>query len=275
MDDVVIVGTRCTGSTLTDVLARDGLSVEQAAIPGETTPCDRLICVALPPDHSLALVGIDNLRASAARSAVIARPEKSLGRRLVAIFAADAAEYSRLMGQNEVETLRVLMAHRAVMEAMIAQHGGRIANTAGDSVLAEFPSVVDAVQCATAVQEQLAQANETLPHDRRLEFRIGIHVGEVLMLGGDLFGNGVNMTVRLQALAEAGGLCLSAEAHEHVRNLLPLTFEDLGPQQIKNVDEPVRVYSYKARSSGPTSQRDAPQLPPPDKLAARQNFQCT
>ena len=154
------------------------------------------------------------------------------------------------MGEDEVETLRVLMAHRELMESLIVEHRGRVANMAGDSVLAEFPSAVDAVQCAIAVQQRLAQANETLPDDRRLQFRIGVHVGDVMIQGGDLFGDRVNIAARLQALAEPGGLCLSAEAHAHIRRLLPLAFEDLGLQQVKNIDEPVRVYSYRARSSG-------------------------
>jgi adenylate cyclase len=146
---------------------------------------------------------------------MMARPEKSPERRLVAIFAADVAGYSRLMGEDEVETLRLLTAHREIVEGLIAQHRGRIANTAGDSVLAEFPSAVDAVQCAIAVQERLADANGSLSADRRLQFRIGVHVGDVMIRAGDLFGDGVNIAARLQALAEPGGLCLSAEAHAY------------------------------------------------------------
>ena len=139
--------------------------------------------------------------------------EHRVERRLAAIFAADVAGYSRLMEQDEVGTLRTLTAYREIMDRLIAEHGGRIANTAGDSVLAEFPSAVDAVQCAVAVQEALAQANQEIPEDRRLQFRIGIHVGDVMVSGGDLLGDGVNIAARLQALADPGGVCLSEAAY--------------------------------------------------------------
>jgi adenylate cyclase len=193
-----------------------------------------------------------------------ARPESS-ERRLVAILAADVAGYARLMGKDEVGTLRQLTIHRAIMDDLIARHRGRIANTAGDSVLAEFPSAVDAVQCAIAVQERLAEANGSLPENSRLQFRIGIHVGDVMVRAGDLFGDGVNIAARLQALARPGGLCLSAETHGHVRKSLPLAFEDLGPQRLKNFDEPVRVFSYKAQSTDPALQTGSSFLPLPDK----------
>src|SRR5262245_47660899 len=127
-------------------------------------------------------------------------------RRLAAIFAADVAGYSRLMGIDEVGTLAALTERRAVMDALIARHRGRIASTAGDSVLAEFPSAVDAVRCATEVQASLAAANNSLAPERRLVFRIGIHVGDVMVRAGDLFGDGVNIAARLQALAEPGGV---------------------------------------------------------------------
>ena len=135
----------------------------------------------------------------------MATPNQRVDRKLAAIFAADVAGYARLMGQDEVGTLRLLYgAPRRSLDGLIAEHGGRIANTAGDSVLAEFPSAVDAVQCAAEAQARLAQANESLPADRRLEFRIGVHVGDVMVQDGDLFGDGVNTAARLQALARAG-----------------------------------------------------------------------
>ncbi len=126
------------------------------------------------------------------------------------------------MGLDEVGTLRTLTAHREIMDRYIGEHGGRIANTAGDSVLAEFPSVVEAVQAAVEVQEALRSANETLPEDRQVRFRIGVHLGDVMVKGGDLFGDGVNIAARLQALAEPGGVCLSGDAHRHVRKAVPL-----------------------------------------------------
>src|SRR5688500_17735970 len=123
--------------------------------------------------------------------------EPRIERRLAAIFAADVEGYSRLMGQDEVGTLRTLTAHRQIMDRLIGEHGGRIANTAGDSVLAEFPSVVDAVKAAVDVQEALRRPNEMLPEDRQVRFRIGVHVGDVMIQGGDLFGDGVNIAARL------------------------------------------------------------------------------
>ena len=126
-------------------------------------------------------------------------------RKLAAIFCADVADYSRLTHADEVQTVRTLTSHRAIMDGLIAQHGGRIANTAGDSVLAEFPSVVDAVECALAVQERLGEANAGVAEDRALRFRIGVHVGDVMVRGGDLLGDGVNVAARVQALAEREG----------------------------------------------------------------------
>jgi TolB-like protein/class 3 adenylate cyclase/tetratricopeptide (TPR) repeat protein len=163
-------------------------------------------------------------------------------RRLVAIFAADVEGYSRLMGVDEVATLDNLTARREILDGLIATHGGRIANTAGDSVLAEFGSAVDAVRCAMEAQGALATANSTLPQTRRINFRIGIHVGDVMVRAGDLFGDGVNIAARLQTLAKAGGLCVSSVAYDQVRKILPLSFTDLGAQVVKNIEEPVRAY---------------------------------
>ncbi|SJM34349.1 putative integral membrane protein [Mesorhizobium delmotii] len=168
------------------------------------------------------------------------------------------------MGEDEIETLRLLTVHREIVDGLIVRHRGRIANTAGDSVLAEFPSAVDAVQCGTAIQQQLGEANANTPEDSRLQFRIGIHVGDVMIRGGDLFGDGVNIAARLQALAEPGGLCLSAEAYAHVRKTLPLDFQDLGPQQVKNIAEPVRVYSYKPQPTDPALHTNTLSLPLPE-----------
>ena len=147
------------------------------------------------------------------------------------------------MSQDEVGTLRALAAAREVMDGLIRDHGGRIANTAGDSVLAEFPSAVDAVQCAVAIQEKLARANVGEPEDRRLQFRIGVHVGDVMVRGGDLLGGGVNVAARLEGLAEPGGIAISGAAHGYVRKALPLAYTDLGEQHVKNIDEPVRAYA--------------------------------
>jgi TolB-like protein len=163
-------------------------------------------------------------------------------RRLAAIFAADVEAYSRHMGEDEAGTFETLTAHRAILDGFIAEHRGRIANTAGDSVLAEFPSAVDAVTCALRAQEALSSANDKLPETRRLEFRIGVHVGDVMVKGGDLFGDGVNIAARVQALAQPGGVCVSGAAHEYVRKTLPVSFQDLGPQIVKNIEEPIRAF---------------------------------
>ena len=143
-------------------------------------------------------------------------------RRLAAIFAADVEGYSRLMGADEVATLDALTARREILDGLIATHGGRIANTAGDSVLAEFGSAVDAVRCAMEAQGALAKANSTLPENRQINFRIGVHVGDVMVRAGDLFGDGVNIAARLQTLARAGGLCVSGVTYDQVRKILPL-----------------------------------------------------
>jgi adenylate cyclase len=191
--------------------------------------------------------------------------EHKIERRLAAIFAADVAAYSRLMEQNEVGTLRTLTAYRQIMDRLIAEHGGRIANTAGDSVLAEFPSAVDAVQCAVQVQDALASTDQEKPEEERLQFRIGVHVGDVMVRGGDLLGDGVNIAARLQSLADPGGVCLSEIAYEYVRKAMPLGFTDLGPQKVKNIEEPIRAYALKAASFVPAETGQARPLLLPDK----------
>ncbi|KLK91639.1 hypothetical protein AA309_19145 [Microvirga vignae] len=194
--------------------------------------------------------------------------EHRVERHLAAIFAADVAGYSRLMEQDEVGTLRTLTAHREIIDRMIAEHGGRIANTAGDSVLAEFPSAVDAVQCAVAVQDALAQANQDTSVERRLRFRIGVHVGDVMVRSGDLLGDGVNIAARLESVAEPGGICLSEAAYGAVRKAVPLTFTDLGPQKVKNIDEPIRAFAFSQMdiaSSPAQAVSQSKVLPLPDK----------
>ncbi len=167
--------------------------------------------------------------------------EKPMERRLAAIFAADVAAYARLTRENETGTLQSLAAHRSIMDRMIAAYGGRIANTAGDSVLAEFPSVVGAVQCAVEVQEELGALTPQAA-SQGVRFRIAVHLGDVVAQGIDILGDAVNVSARLQALAEPGGVCISGTVYEHVRKVLPLTYADIGPQVIKNIDEPIRAY---------------------------------
>jgi len=177
------------------------------------------------------------------------RSEHHVERHLAAIFAADVEGYSRLMNRDEVGTLHDLTRRRALMDDLIAQHRGRIANTAGDSVLAEFPSVVDAVQCAVEVQNAIAHVNAEAPSSSGLRFRIGVHVGDVIARGGDIFGDGVNVAARLQVLAQAGGICISRDAHRHVQKALPLTYTDLGPQVVKNIAEPIDALSIRVEEN--------------------------
>jgi adenylate cyclase len=191
--------------------------------------------------------------------------EHRVERRLAAIFAADVAGYSRLMSQDEVGTLRILTAHRQIMDRLITEHGGRIANTAGDSVLAEFPSAVDAVQCAVGVQEALAQAIQDAPVEHRLQFRIGVHVGDVMVRGGDLLGDGVNIAARLEGLSDPGGICISEATYGYVRKTLPLAFTDLGLQTVKNIEEPIRVYAVKAISPAVNGTTETKPLSLPDR----------
>ncbi|WP_420971756.1 adenylate/guanylate cyclase domain-containing protein [Bradyrhizobium sp. B120] len=153
------------------------------------------------------------------------------------------------MGADEVSTFRDLTERRAILDELIASHRGRIANTAGDSVLAEFSSAVDAIQCAVEAQAALAGANAPLPPERHINFRIGIHVGDVMVKGGDLFGDGVNIAARLQAIASAGGTCISSVAYDQVRKILPLAFTDLGARQVKNIEEAVRAYAVTSKGA--------------------------
>src|SRR5499433_3544522 len=193
-----------------------------------------------------------------------------VSRRLVAVFAADVEGYSRLMSTDEVGTLKGLTERRTILDRLIGDHRGRIANTAGDSVLAEFGSAVQAVQCAVEVQTALAEADSSLTPDRRISFRIGIHIGDVMIRAGDLFGDGVNVAARLQAIAKPGGVCVSGVTYDQVRKVLPMTFVDLGAQQVKNIQEPIRVYQLgtprEAQEAAPARVAETESPPPlPDK----------
>src|SRR6201997_2425050 len=194
----------------------------------------------------------------------------AINRKLVAVFAADVEGYSRLMGLDEVGTLQGLTERRAILDRIIGEHRGRIANTAGDSVLAEFGSAVDAVQCAVEAQRALAEANASVAHDKRINFRIGVHIGDVMVRAGDLFGDGVNIAARLQTLAAPGAVCISGAAYDQVRKVLPMTFVDLGVQQVKNIQEPIRAYQVGAPSetgeAAPARAAETESPPPlPDK----------
>jgi adenylate cyclase len=182
------------------------------------------------------------------------RPAVADRRRLAAIVSADVAGFSRLMGDDESGTLASLKAHRAeLIDPAIAADGGRLVNTAGDGLLLEFPSVVDATRCAVGVQEGVAVRNAGVPPERRLSFRIGIHVGDVIVEGDDLFGEGVNVAARVQALAAPGGISLSQRAYEDVRDRLPVGFADGGEHALKNIARPMRVWHWTGAGSTPAA----------------------
>ena len=169
--------------------------------------------------------------------------EERVERRLTAILAADIAGYSRLMGADEEGTLAALKTlRREVADPKIKEHRGRIVNTSGDGLLSEFASVVDAIRCAVEVQREMAARNADVKPEQRIEFRIGINLGDIIIEGNDIFGDGVNIAARLEALAEPGGICVSRVVRDQVRDKLAISLEDMGEQQIKNIARPVRAY---------------------------------
>lgn len=185
-------------------------------------------------------------------------------RRLIAILAADVAGYSRLMGVDEEGTLAQLRAHRrALVDPKISEHRGRIVKTIGDGLLVEFVSVVDAVRCAVEVQHEMSERNADVPQGKRVEFRIGINVGDIIIEDEDIFGDGVNVAARLEALAEPGGICVSGRVEEDVHGKLDTAFEDIGEQRLKNIARPVRV--YRVRPGGAVNASAPPALSFPDK----------
>jgi len=188
--------------------------------------------------------------------------EARVERRLAAILAADVAGYSRLMGADEVGTLTALRRHRAeLIDLKTAEHNGRLVKTTGDGLLIEFPSVVDAVRCAVEWQAGMAERNTAVPAEKRLDFRIGINVGDVIVEHGDVHGDGVNIAARLEQLAEPGGICISRAAYEQVRDKLPYKFHDDGEHSVKNIARPIRVWRF---GEGPARRavKPAPALPP-------------
>src|SRR6516225_10232926 len=177
-------------------------------------------------------------------------------RRLAAILAADVAGYSRLMGADEEGTHERLKAHlRELVDPKIREHHGRIVKTTGDGLLAEFASVLDAVRCATEIQRGMVDREPEAPDEQRIRFRIGINLGDVIAERGDIFGGGVNVAARLEAIAEPGGICVSGVVRDQIRDRLPLLFDDLGEQSVKNIARPVRVYTWQP---GADNQRGCP-----------------
>src|SRR6202011_266247 len=180
-------------------------------------------------------------------------------RRLTAILAADVVGYSRLMGANESGTLAALKALQTdFIDGKIAEHQGRIVKLTGDGMLVEFPSVVSAVACAAEVQRGVRDRNAVVPEDRRLEFRIGINLGDVIVEGEDIYGDGVNVAARLESIAKPGGVTISGSVRDHVGNRLDLAFEDMGEQTLKNIERPVRAYSVSLSSPAGWDGKDKP-----------------
>src|SRR4029077_4904990 len=188
-------------------------------------------------------------------------------RRLAGILAADVAGYSRLMGGDEEGTHERLKAHlKDVVNPSIAEHRGRIVKNTGDGMLAEFSSVVDAVRCAIEVQRGMVERNAKTPQGERIAFRMGINLGDVIVEPGDIYGDGVNIAARLEALAEPGGICVSRVVRDQVRDKLNITFDDLGEQHVKNIARPIRVFAVHLTSESATAvQAKKPELDQPEK----------
>jgi TolB-like protein/class 3 adenylate cyclase len=195
--------------------------------------------------------------------------EERVERRLAAIVAADVVGYSRLMGDDEEGTLAALKAiRRELIDPRIAEHRGRIVKTTGDGLLVEFASVVDALRCAVDVQREMAERNARVPAETHIKFRIGINLGDIIIDGDDIFGDGVNVAARLEALAEPGGICVNRVVRDQVRDKLAFAFEDMGEQRVKNIARPVRAFRIVAESKPlPEPCAPPPTLTLPDKPA--------
>jgi adenylate cyclase len=171
-------------------------------------------------------------------------------RKLAAILAADVAGYSRLIGVDEEGTLTALRSHREAVEGLIATHRGRVFSSAGDSMVAEFPGAVEAINCAVEIQQEMDERNESVPKDKRLEFRIGLNIGDVMAEGGDPPGDGVSIAARVQELAEPGGICVARNVYSQAKHKVAVAFESLGQHRVKNIADPVSV--YRVLLDGPT-----------------------
>ncbi len=188
--------------------------------------------------------------------------EEQVQRKLAAIFLADVAGYSRLMRDDEMATFNTLSAYRDVTINLIRQHRGRVVDTSGDTVLAEFSSVVDAMQSAVSIQKELGARNAELPEHRKMEFRIGINIGDVIQEGDRIYGDGVNIAARLETLAEPGGICISRMAYDQIESKLPLGYEYIGEQVAKNISKPIHAYRViiepqnRSRQKGETERRE-------------------
>ena len=191
--------------------------------------------------------------------------EERAQRRLAAILAADVVGYSRMMGMDEAGTLRALKAwHTNIIQPLMTKHNGRVVKLMGDGVLAEFGSAVNAVECAVGLQESMNAANEGAPDKRKIMLRVGINLGDVIVEGGDIYGDGVNVAARLETMAEPGGICVSDDVYRQVRDKLDIGFEDTGEHQLKNIARPVRIFRVRSVATSPAPQ---PSLALPDKAS--------
>jgi adenylate cyclase len=183
----------------------------------------------------------------------------------VAILAADIEGYSRMMHEDEAATLATLSAHRAICDNLIATFNGRVSGSAGDSIVAEFASVTDAVKCAVAIQQHIHQANKALPRERRMEFRIGVNAGDIIVSEGDLYGDDVNVAARVEALAEAGGICITRAVRDQIRDRLDFELEDLGEKEVKNIARPIRIFRviFDSEAESDTVPTEAAEEKPP------------
>jgi adenylate cyclase len=208
----------------------------------EQQPIRRLACARVLIGRA-SCYGLGNLMGPAERSGIADMAQPKVERRLAAILAMDVVGYARLMEAHEADTLTDLRAHRTeLIEPSTAEHGGRIVKLMGDGILVEFPSAVEAVQCAVDVQRGMARRNAEVAAERRIEFRIGINLGDVVVDGDDIYGDGVNVAARLEGLAEPGAICIARNVFNQVRNKVELGFRHLGEQRVKNISEPVTVY---------------------------------
>ena len=180
--------------------------------------------------------------------------EEGFKRKLTAILSADVVGYSRLMDDDEEATIRTLTTYRKVLASLIQQHRGRVVDTTGDNLLAEFLSVVDAVRCAVEIQEELRIRNAELPENLKMHFRIGVNLGDVVEEGERIYGDGINIAARVESLADGGGICISGTVYDQIENRLPFTYEFLGEKAVKNITKPIRVYQVRTDPETPKPQ---------------------
>jgi adenylate cyclase len=198
---------------------------------------------------------------------VIETAEERVERRLSAILAADIAGYSALMGADEARTVRDLKGHQAIVLPMVGEFGGRVIDTAGDGILAEFKSVVNAVQCAVAIQAKIAERNVSIEPACRMQLRIGINIGDVIYDDSRIYGDGINVATRLESIAEPGGICISGKVYDEIESRINLAYQDIGEQQLKNIARPVRVYRIPLGAAPAGGSRPALALPDKPSIA--------